>query len=91
VVGGTGESSFPVHYQPRRVRRTRLQAGLVSTVPEGIIHLSKGVASIENVLDGGVKIHFQDGTEATVDLVVGADGIRSVGIPFSHLMSQGSN
>lgn len=78
MVGGIGESSVPVRYQPRRVRRTRLQSGLVTTVPEGIIHLNKGVASVENILDGGVKIKFQDGTETIVDLVVGADGIRSV-------------
>lgn len=47
-------------------------------MPEGIIHLNKGVTSIENILDGGVKITFQDDTETTADLVVGADGIRSV-------------
>lgn len=35
---------------------------------------------MENILDGGVKIKFQDGTETVVDLVVGADGIRSVSL-----------
>ena len=47
-------------------------------VPEGIIQLGKGVSSIENIENGGVKVLFQDGTNTTADLVVGADGIRSV-------------
>ena len=87
VVGGTGEPSLDLKYWPRRVRRTRLQSALRSTVPEGIIHLNKGIASVENIFDGGVRINFLDGTETTADLVVGADGIRSVSCVI--LASQG--
>jgi 2-polyprenyl-6-methoxyphenol hydroxylase-like FAD-dependent oxidoreductase len=28
-----------------------------------------------------VRLVFQDGTENTADLVIGADGIRSIGLP----------
>lgn len=31
----------------------------------------------EKVSDGGVTIHFQDGTTAEADVVLGADGIKS--------------
>lgn len=78
IINSTGESSLPRRYWPRRVKRTRLQSGLASTVPEGIIQLDKGVSSIENIENGGVRVVFQDGADTTVDLVVGADGIRSV-------------
>jgi len=47
-------------------------------VPPGIIKLNKRVVSLENLEKGGVRLIFQDGTETTADLVLGADGIRSV-------------
>lgn len=78
IVNSTGEPSLPRRYWARRVKRTRLQSGLVSTLSEGILHLDTGVASVQNLDAGGVKIIFQNGTEKEVDLVVGADGIRSV-------------
>ncbi|KAL1980865.1 hypothetical protein VTN96DRAFT_3400 [Rasamsonia emersonii] len=74
----TGPSSLPLEYHPQRVRRTRLQSALRKQVPPGIIHLSKRLTSLENLPDGGVRLFFADGTEATADMVVGADGIRSV-------------
>ncbi|KKA20452.1 Monooxygenase [Rasamsonia emersonii CBS 393.64] len=73
----TGPSSLPLEYHPQRVRRTRLQSALRKQVPPGIIHLSKRLTSLENLPDGGVRLFFADGTEATADMVVGADGIRS--------------
>ncbi|KAI9825928.1 MAG: hypothetical protein M1819_000447 [Sarea resinae] len=78
VVGATGVSSLPIQYHPQRVRRTRLQSALLSKVPRGIIQLNKRLVSLENLEQGGVRLVFQDGTETIVDLVVGADGIRSV-------------
>lgn len=80
VVGGTGVSSLPIQYHPRRVRRTRLQQALLAKVPPGIIQLNKRLVSLENLEQGGVRLVFEDGTETTADLVVGADGIRSVSI-----------
>ncbi|KAJ9226734.1 hypothetical protein DTO027B5_1930 [Paecilomyces variotii] len=68
---------LPLKYHPRRVRRTRLQDALLKHVPGGIILLSKRLVSLEN-LQNGVRLLFEDKTSATADLVIGADGIRSV-------------
>ncbi|RFU30121.1 hypothetical protein B7463_g6227, partial [Scytalidium lignicola] len=78
VLSSTGPSSLATEYQPRRVRRTRLQSALISRVPPGIIRLNKRLVALEDLKQGGVRLTFQDGTESTADLVVGADGIRSV-------------
>ncbi|KAI1611374.1 salicylate hydroxylase [Exophiala viscosa] len=77
-VGGTSAANLPIQYQPRRVRRTRLQSALISKVPPGVIQLNKKLASLDDLGAEGVRLTFQDGTNATADLVVGADGIRSV-------------
>lgn len=62
-----------------RARRTRLQQALLAQVPEGIIKFSKKLIHIEDLADEGVRLTFEDGTKALADLVVGADGIHSVG------------
>lgn len=83
-------SPFPKEYQALRVKRTRLQKSLLDAVPKGIIQLNKRLVSMEDLDDGGVCIQFEDSKEETVDLVVGADGIRSVyslAIPHSVLDS----
>jgi salicylate hydroxylase len=61
-----------------RARRTRLQSALLSRVPEGLIQFGKKVVSLENLSVQGVRLVFQDHTEAIADIVVGADGIHSV-------------
>lgn len=77
-----------------RTQRTALQSALLAHVPPGTIQLGKKLAKLTNVPgDGGggdgngdgsgggrgvVELAFADGTAATADLVVGADGIRSV-------------
>lgn len=67
-------------YASIRARRTRLQAALLEKVPDGLIQFGKKLISIEDLEQGqGVRLGFKDGTETTADLVVGADGIRSVG------------
>lgn len=61
-----------------RARRTRLQSGLLEKVPQGTIQFSKKLLSLEDLGDDGARLRFEDGTEAVADLVVGAEGIRSV-------------
>lgn len=81
VVGTSGPSPVPYRYQPRRVRRTRLQNALLAKVPSEVpIYLNKHVVGIENLEHGEVRVFFRDGTQATADLVVGGDGIRSVSV-----------
>ncbi|KAL2819082.1 hypothetical protein BDW59DRAFT_174954 [Aspergillus cavernicola] len=66
-------------YADIRARRTRLQAALLEKVPPGIIQFSKKLVSIQDLSENkGVHLVFKDGTETTADLVVGADGIRSI-------------
>jgi salicylate hydroxylase len=78
LVKKNNPSPLPVHYQPHGVRRTRLQSALKAKVPEGIIKLNKRLALLEDLEGDGVRLGFEDGTEAIADLVIGGDGIRSV-------------
>lgn len=61
-----------------RTQRTKLQSALLAHVPDGVIKLSKKLEKIVDLGDAGVELTFTDGTSETADLVVGADGIRSV-------------
>lgn len=63
---------------PVRTQRSKLQSALLAHVPDGIIRLGRKVTALEDLDDEGVRVMFADGTSAIVDLVVGADGIRSV-------------
>jgi salicylate hydroxylase len=77
IVGSTQAESLPPRQQPHRVRRTRLQSALVETVPSGIVHLKKALQHLSDLGDS-VRLSFEDGSSVDADLVVGADGIRSV-------------
>jgi len=61
-----------------RVERYKLQSALKKEVPEGLIQLNKRLVEIYEK-DSGLSLKFEDGTALEdVDLLVGADGIRSV-------------
>ncbi|WVW81189.1 hypothetical protein I302_103180 [Kwoniella bestiolae CBS 10118] len=61
-----------------RIERYKLQKALLGQVPTGFIQLSKKLAKIVES-PKGIELNFQDGTAAgPFDLLVGADGIRSV-------------
>ncbi|KAJ5638214.1 FAD-binding monooxygenase [Penicillium lividum] len=61
-----------------RARRTRLQTALLDKVPDGLIQFNKKLVSLEDRSNGGVRLVFDDLTDAHADLVVGADGIHSI-------------
>lgn len=65
-------------YHDTRVRRTVLQDALKSGVPEQMIQLQKRIVDVVQLPGGGVQAVFEDGTTAYADLIIGADGIRSV-------------
>ena len=88
MVKANGPSRMPVRYQPQRVRRTRLQSALKAKVPEGIVKLRNRLVSLVNLTGRGVKITFDDGSETMADLVVGGEGIRSVGFTSHYTKKQ---
>ncbi|KAJ4194396.1 hypothetical protein NW755_003152 [Fusarium falciforme] len=61
-----------------RQRRAKLQAALLKEVDQSRIQLSKKLVDIEKLPSGRVVIRFEDGHTDEVDLLVAADGIRSV-------------
>ncbi|KAI1612568.1 FAD-binding monooxygenase [Exophiala viscosa] len=61
-----------------RARRTRLQSGLLAKIPEGVIEFNKKLVTVEDLGENGALLQFEDGSEAVADLVVAAEGIRSV-------------
>ncbi|KAI0162991.1 putative FAD-binding monooxygenase [Pestalotiopsis sp. NC0098] len=68
----------PTGRPPVRTQRTALQSALLAHIKPGVIQLSKKLAKIVDKGTEGVELSFKDGTVTTADLVVGADGIRSV-------------
>ncbi|MFG1945434.1 FAD-dependent monooxygenase [Nonomuraea sp. NPDC048826] len=50
---------------------------LVSVLPEGMVHVGHKLESVQDEGDRA-RLTFANGTSATADLVVGADGIKSV-------------
>lgn len=73
-----GEPKTSSGRAPIRTQRTKLQYALLSRIRPGTIQLSKKLARIVDQGAAGVELRFKDGSSATADLVVGADGIRSV-------------
>ncbi|KJA13325.1 hypothetical protein HYPSUDRAFT_49909, partial [Hypholoma sublateritium FD-334 SS-4] len=59
-----------------RLHRKALQQSLLAVQPAGRVHLSHRLMTYEET-DSQARLHFTDGTTATCDLLVGADGIRS--------------
>jgi salicylate hydroxylase len=65
-------------HRTARFHRGHLHGALLRHVPREIIHLDKKLVSAEPNSEEGVTMTFRDGTVVTADLLVGADGIRSV-------------
>lgn len=75
----TGSEDTPV----LRANRNRLRRWLATNIP---ITYDKQAMKIEEAADG-VTVHFQDGTKASGDFLVGADGINSYGNYISDTFS----
>jgi 2-polyprenyl-6-methoxyphenol hydroxylase-like FAD-dependent oxidoreductase len=59
------------------IERPALVPALRSALPESTVHFGRSVASVEDT-GTGIRARFSDGGEAGADLLVGADGLRSV-------------
>lgn len=60
------------------LHRADLMSALEAAVPAGVVRFGKRLAGVERMPDGASTLGFSDGTSATVDLLIGADGIHSV-------------
>ncbi len=60
------------------MKRLVLQEALAAKAPEHLIEFNKKLVGLKDLGKDGVRVLFEDGSETVVDLVVGADGIRSV-------------
>jgi len=58
------------------VHRAAFLSELLKPLPKDIMHTSKKVVQIDESDDGGVILHFKDGTEQHFDALIGADGIH---------------
>lgn len=59
------------------MHRAELHDALASAVPGEIVHLGKKLVGLDHA-GGRVTLRFADGSHATADAVVGADGVHSV-------------
>lgn len=59
------------------LHRADLLGALEDAVPEGVLSLGRRLTGLEEEADG-VRLAFDDGSSATADVVIGADGIHSV-------------
>jgi len=75
IFGESAERKFGAPYL--LAHRGDLHAALASAVPEQCINLGHKLVGLDETSDG-VKLSFADGTTATADAVVGADGVHSV-------------
>jgi 2-polyprenyl-6-methoxyphenol hydroxylase-like FAD-dependent oxidoreductase len=61
------------------MHRAKLQKAMLKKLNGEVpIHLGKKVASVTAVREKGVGVTFEDGMLISADVVIGADGIKSV-------------
>jgi 2-polyprenyl-6-methoxyphenol hydroxylase-like FAD-dependent oxidoreductase len=59
------------------MHRADLHDALASVVPSDVIHLNKKLVGLDQA-GGRVTLSFEDGSKATADAVIGADGVHSI-------------
>lgn len=71
-------NDIPRSRQTCRLTRSKLQSALLKDVDEKHVHVGKRLMRFEQIADDRVRLFFEDGFRDEVDVLVGADGIRSV-------------
>ena len=72
------ENVTEYHHQTARFHRAHLHQALLKHVPRDIIQLNKHIVSVDIKSKDSVVLKFKDGTVVTADVLLGADGLRSV-------------
>lgn len=76
------------HQAPCRVHRGKLQKALLKEVDQDRIRTGAKLVNVERLPSKKLRLIFSDGSTSEVDLLIGADGIRSVSksyiIIYSH-------
>lgn len=73
-LGETAEKRYGAPYL--LLHRGDLHAALASAVPESIVHRNKKLVNFTQD-SSGVVMTFADGTDASADIMIGADGVHS--------------
>ncbi|KGO41575.1 Major facilitator superfamily domain, general substrate transporter [Penicillium expansum] len=73
-----GQKDTPPRHKHARALRTVLQRGLLDGVDASLLRLSSRLIEIIELPNGALSLRFEDGRTDEVDLLVGADGVRSV-------------
>jgi salicylate hydroxylase len=72
-----GTDDFAVPTKTHLIHRGDFIDTLVAALPEGVLQVGRKVVRVDDHGDGASLV-FTDGSTASADLVIGADGIRSV-------------
>lgn len=70
------------------VHRASLLRELMSTIPKNKLHVGKRLANLDQQNAYTATLHFEDGTSADANVVIGADGIHSS--VRKYLLGEGS-
>ncbi|CAI7674845.1 unnamed protein product [Penicillium discolor] len=73
-----GQKDTPPRHKHARALRTVLQRGLLDGVDASLLRLSSRLVEILELPSGTLSLRFEDGHTDEADLLVGADGVRSV-------------
>ncbi|KAE9369815.1 putative monooxygenase [Stipitochalara longipes BDJ] len=71
-------TDIPPQYLHARTQRSKLQDALFREIDESRLRLKSRLIKIEQQPSGKLLLKFEDGFTDLVDLLVGADGVRSV-------------
>ncbi len=75
----TGRTPYAIKLDLRAFHWTELWSQLRARVPDGVYHQGVAVEWVEAIGDDAVDLVFEDGSAERFDLVLFADGYRSVG------------